>query len=80
MKTVNQGYFSDFSAMLHNDYHSIWAYGFDVYEYHRFDTNHKVRWLENYYVCDINTRSGHHMSQDLVTILNVIRSLDERNI
>jgi hypothetical protein len=66
--------------MIWNGYHGEWSYGFDIYEMHRIDLNYKKLFLSDYFFCDVNDRvSNHksiHMSNDLNTIFNVIKSLN----
>ncbi len=79
LKTVKQDCYSDFSSVLHDNYHTIWSYGFDVYEYHKLNKDYKKLMVENYYFCDIKERTkkfGTHMSNDLSTILDVIKTLN----
>ncbi len=79
LKTAKQDCYSDFSSVLHDNYHTIWSYGFDIYEHHKLDTNYKRIIIKDYYFCDIKERTKSfdtHMSNDLVTILQIIKSLN----
>lgn len=79
LKTARQGYYTDFASVLVDNYHTIFSYGFDIYEYHKLDKNYKKLMIENYYFCDIKERTekfGTDMSNDLLTIFNVIKSLN----
>ncbi len=79
LKTVRRKHYSDFSSLLHDNYHTNWSYGFDVYEYHKLDSNYKRLMVKDYYFCDIQERTknfGTHMSNDLITILQIIKSFN----
>jgi hypothetical protein len=66
--------------MIWDGYHGEWSYGFDIYECHKIDKDYKKLFLKDYYFCDVDKRLSQyktiHMSNDLNTILNVIKSLN----
>ncbi len=79
LKTSRQGYYSDFTSVLQDNYHTIWSYGFDIYEYHKVNKDYKRLIVKDYYFCDIKERTknlGTHISNDLLTILQIIKSLN----
>ncbi len=66
--------------MIWDGYHGEWSYGFDIYEYHKLDPNHKKLFLSDYYFCDVSARlsayNSIHMAHDLNTINQMIKSLN----
>ena len=72
-------YFESVGNIIWNDYHQLYSYGIDIYEYHKIDKTFTT-FLENYLICDIKTRNGTHMCDDYVKICNTIKNLDGKKI
>jgi hypothetical protein len=66
--------------IIWDGYHGEWSYGFDIYECHKIDKDYKKLFLSDYYFCDVDKRLSQyktiHMSNDLNTILDVIKTLN----
>lgn len=57
-------------------YHEYWAYGFDIYEYHKTNPSHKKLILKDYFVCEYLDRKGYNMSNDFEILLSLIQKLN----
>jgi hypothetical protein len=54
-------------------YHEHWVYGVNIYEYYENPIKKLVKKNINCYICDLKTRPGYNMSNDFITIFNIIK-------